>query len=210
MGGVIDCYSGSCVTSRTTTIVFTAAFLNDLRSNSGPTEKPISTPQETQSPVRLETKPQVEPVPAQDVIEPVFESQEPEGLMADQVLPTEPTAAGPLVGLPGDVRFIVHFDFESNRPKSLSKVEVDDLVKSVGHCRSKIRVTGHTCNLGNNEVNLRLGLARAEAVKKLLLAKGFSDQEIETVSEGENQPIASNDTLEGRAKNRRAELSCLD
>ncbi|MFC5407944.1 OmpA family protein [Larkinella bovis] len=67
----------------------------------------------------------------------------------------------------------------------------------------KLVVTGHTDNIGSDEINLMLSKKRAAAVKKQFIAAGIAARQIEIQGKGEAQPIASNDTEEGRRTNRR-------
>lgn len=67
-----------------------------------------------------------------------------------------------------------------------------------------ITIEGHTDSQGTDATNNRLGLERADFAKEYLKNNGISGAKIKTVSKGERNPIASNDTEEGRAKNRRA------
>ena len=66
-----------------------------------------------------------------------------------------------------------------------------------------IQVVGHTDNTGNADSNLQLGQKRADFVKTYLVRNGILQENIETSSQGQNDPIADNATEEGRAKNRR-------
>ncbi|MFK7900398.1 MAG: OmpA family protein [Cyclobacteriaceae bacterium] len=70
----------------------------------------------------------------------------------------------------------------------------------------KITVIGHTDNTGDATLNYQLGKNRALAVKNYLSSKGVKRASVSTDSKGELAPIASNDTEEGRAKNRRIEI----
>jgi outer membrane protein OmpA-like peptidoglycan-associated protein len=67
-------------------------------------------------------------------------------------------------------------------------------------------VEGHTDDSGEREENLRVSLARAQAVKDYLVGQGISSDRIRTIGLGERYPIASNDTRSGRQRNRRIEL----
>lgn len=64
-------------------------------------------------------------------------------------------------------------------------------------------VIGHTDNTGSRATNLNLGLERADFAKAYLIRNGISESKITTNTKGPDNPIASNDTEEGRAKNRR-------
>jgi len=64
-------------------------------------------------------------------------------------------------------------------------------------------VVGHTDNTGSRATNIQLGQERADFVKAYLTRNGISDSKISATSQGPDSPIASNDTEEGRTKNRR-------
>ncbi|MGH8780402.1 OmpA family protein [Paraburkholderia sp.] len=69
-----------------------------------------------------------------------------------------------------------------------------------------VEIIGHTDNAGNRTSNITLSQARADAVKGYLVARGISPQQLTTTGVGPDQPIASNDTTDGRARNRRIEF----
>lgn len=72
---------------------------------------------------------------------------------------------------------------------------------------SKIKVEGHTDSFGGDEMNLKLSQDRADAVKAYLMANmGLDESRIEAVGFGESNPIANNETSEGRTKNRRIDI----
>jgi len=70
-----------------------------------------------------------------------------------------------------------------------------------------VEVQGHTDNVGGDDYNLKLSQGRADTVKAWLVAHGVMADRIATHGYGRQQPIASNDTDEGRARNRRVELA---
>ena len=71
---------------------------------------------------------------------------------------------------------------------------------------AQLVVSGYTDNIGDAGVNKRLSKARADAVAVALAHAGVPVSRMETVGFGMDKPIASNDTEEGRAKNRRIEI----
>lgn len=73
----------------------------------------------------------------------------------------------------------------------------------------KLQISGHTDNVGDDQKNLILSKQRAEAVKSYLVAKGVDAKRLNTLFFGETQPIATNDTPEGRQKNRRVEMTVV-
>lgn len=70
-----------------------------------------------------------------------------------------------------------------------------------------LSVAGHTDNTGNAEANLALSQARADAVRDAILARGVAGAAVQAEGFGDTQPIADNDTEEGRAANRRTAFS---
>jgi len=72
---------------------------------------------------------------------------------------------------------------------------------------SRVRVEGHTDSHGTDETNLTLSNERAEAVRQYLIANmGLAPDRVEALGFGETQPIANNETAEGRARNRRIDI----
>ena len=69
---------------------------------------------------------------------------------------------------------------------------------------------GHTDSKGTEAYNNTLSKARAESVKTYLVGQGVAAEKIETLGRGESQPIADNDTEEGRAKNRRVDVEVFE
>lgn len=82
---------------------------------------------------------------------------------------------------------------------------VGDSLARVAHHRS-IVVEGHTDSEGEAAHNLSLSQKRADAVREHLVAQGIDATKIRAVGKGEREPIADNDTPEGRAQNRRIEI----
>lgn len=74
---------------------------------------------------------------------------------------------------------------------------------------STIQILGHTDNEGDATYNQVLSERRANAVADVLMAEGVPFRRIETIGRGEDQPVASNLTAEGRAQNRRVEIVIL-
>lgn len=72
-----------------------------------------------------------------------------------------------------------------------------------------LEVGGHTDSVGAAENNRRLSLRRAEIVRQALIAKGVAGTRLQAVGYGERYPVASNETVSGRATNRRVEFKVL-
>ena len=77
-------------------------------------------------------------------------------------------------------------------------------VKDQGY--KQIVVEGHTDSRGSASANQSLSLKRAQEVRSHLISQGIDASKITAVGRGEDVPIASNDSAEGRANNRRVEL----
>lgn len=71
---------------------------------------------------------------------------------------------------------------------------------------SKLDVVGHTDNVGDRNINIKLGKERADFAKEYLVTNGVSVERIISSSKGPDQPIAPNNTADGKAKNRRTEV----
>ena len=70
-------------------------------------------------------------------------------------------------------------------------------------------IIGHTDSTGSAEYNLGLSMRRAQAVSDYLVSTGVAEEKLREVGRGEEDPIASNDTAEGRAQNRRVEIIAI-
>jgi len=71
---------------------------------------------------------------------------------------------------------------------------------------NRIVIEGHTDSRGSNDYNRKLSERRAQAVRDFLVSEGVSQDVVQAVGRGEDEPIASNDTADGRANNRRVEI----
>lgn len=91
-----------------------------------------------------------------------------------------------------------------------STAELDNLAKLMTtNPKMAIEVGGHTDNVGNDAANQQLSEQRAKAVRDFLVAHGISAERVVAKGYGETKPVATNDTEEGRAANRRTEVTVL-
>jgi outer membrane protein OmpA-like peptidoglycan-associated protein len=100
--------------------------------------------------------------------------------------------------------------FESGKSTLLPSAErvLDEVAKALKTQQSErtIVVYGHTDSVGNDQANIALSKARAEAVRDYVVKKGVHPARIKAEGKGEASPVSSNDSAEGRAQNRRVEI----
>jgi OmpA-OmpF porin, OOP family len=103
-----------------------------------------------------------------------------------------------------------HLGFETGSTKLTpgSAETVNNLAQVLkAYPNAQIQLSGHTDNTGSAEANQSLSLNRADAIKAMLVSQGISAERISAQGFGQDRPLASNDTEEGRARNRRTELT---
>ena len=105
------------------------------------------------------------------------------------------------------------FDFDSAQLTDNAKLVIDERIdRFQGRVKAttKIQVVGHTDSSGPEDYNMNLSKMRAQAVADYIIANGKRDDmtadKFDVMGKGESDPIASNDTREGRMKNRRVEV----
>jgi OOP family OmpA-OmpF porin len=104
----------------------------------------------------------------------------------------------------------VLFDFDKTVVKPEGRSKLDDLANKVKSINLEVVIAiGHADAVGSDEYNQKLSVRRAEAVKAYLITKGVESNRVYTEGKGEKQPVASNKTAEGRAKNRRTEIEVI-
>nr|WP_314638105.1 OmpA family protein [uncultured Pseudomonas sp.] len=125
-------------------------------------------------------------------------------------LPQYPASVKPVevvepevITLPSDVLFAFNKSDLSPAAQSqldslMSKLQFADVVS--------IKVIGHTDSVGSDEYNQALSERRASSVAAYLLSQGIAPSKLTSEGKGESQPLADNETDEGRAKNRRVDL----
>jgi outer membrane protein OmpA-like peptidoglycan-associated protein len=105
----------------------------------------------------------------------------------------------------------VQFEFNSSELTAGSSESLDKVVDAMNEYSTlRIEVQAHSDNSGDAAYNQSLSEERANSVRDYLIAKGIAPDRIEAKGYGESQPIADNDTREGRAANRRVELKVIE
>jgi len=125
----------------------------------------------------------------------------------EEVKKQDPTTDKVKTSAPKVSLYVVNFESGNSNinktSKSILNSIVDVLKKNPNY---KLDIKGYTDTDGDENMNLRLSDSRAKIVKKYLTKRGISDKRLFTKGYGEQNPIADNNTEEGKAKNRRVEL----
>jgi OOP family OmpA-OmpF porin len=126
--------------------------------------------------------------------------------VAQAAKPAAPTPVASKVVFNADTFF--DFDKSTLKPEGRKILDqVADQTRSIN--LETIIAVGHTDSIGTEAYNQKLSERRAASVKSYLVSKGVPADRIYTEGKGESQPIASNKTAEGRAKNRRVEIEIV-
>lgn len=99
------------------------------------------------------------------------------------------------------------FDFGSAAVRANLQSDIRALARNAqDYPNTTLSVVGHTDSVGSDAANLDLSTRRAQSVAGIILEEGVAPGRVQAVGRGESQPIASNDTPEGRQQNRRVEV----
>jgi len=99
------------------------------------------------------------------------------------------------------------FDFDKSVLKPDGKKSIDDAIVKMKQVDVEMVIaTGHTDSIGTDAYNQKLSERRATTVKEYMVSQGIPAAKITTLGKGETQPVATNKTSEGRAKNRRVDI----
>ena len=103
-----------------------------------------------------------------------------------------------------------NFDFNSTALDGETTEYLDELAKAlIDNPELKIKLVGHTDNVGSEKFNQRLSINRAQTLKGYLVGKGVDTERIVAEGKGMKEPLNKNETEEDKAKNRRVELTIL-
>ncbi|MEQ8494774.1 MAG: OmpA family protein [Gammaproteobacteria bacterium] len=122
------------------------------------------------------------------------------------------TAAGTPVDASGCPRMPklegVHFAFDKATLTASAEAVLDGVVRTVeDNPHVRLELVGHTDSVGDATYNRKLSQQRADAARDYLVAQGIDADRLSTAGRGESTPIADNSTAEGRAENRRVEIT---
>lgn len=118
-----------------------------------------------------------------------------------------------LTKIEADAKIVINnifFDFDKAVLKTSSYPELNRIYEFIADGKiQKIEISGHSDAVGNDAYNKALSQKRAKAVFNYFRAKGIAFDKMEVIGFGETQPVASNDTEEGRSRNRRVEFKII-
>ncbi|NIV16896.1 MAG: peptidoglycan-associated lipoprotein Pal [Woeseiaceae bacterium] len=114
-------------------------------------------------------------------------------------------------GFGEDLEHVFYFDFDSSelRPEYTDTVRRHAMVLA-DNPNASVRLEGHADERGSREYNIGLGERRSQTVRRMLLIQGAAAGQIQTVSFGEERPVALGSTEEAYAQNRRVEIKYID
>ncbi len=102
------------------------------------------------------------------------------------------------------------YDFDKSTLKPEGKATLDKIAADLSKIKLEVIIAvGNTDGIGTDAYNMALGQRRAQSVKDYLVSKGVDQSRIYTESKGKSNPVASNATAEGRAKNRRTDIEVV-
>lgn len=165
---------------------------------------PVVTPKVVVSPP---PPPVVPPVATLPVVAPVVEAPVPKPPVVEEAAVAPPTATTP-EPLPANVvmRESIEFAMGNARVPEYAKARLREVAAQLKNDARQLKIVGHTDNIGYTGANRRLSLRRAMSVKAFLVAEGVNAEHLSVEGVGESQPIADNQTVEGRNRNRRIEI----
>ncbi len=109
-----------------------------------------------------------------------------------------------------EIKQKIYFDFNKATIKPVSYPVLNAVAQVLlDHPKMRVRVEGHTDSRGSRRYNRRLSQRRAESVRRYLIRKGVDRHRLEARGYGEDRPIDTNRTAEGRDRNRRVEFTIL-
>lgn len=143
-----------------------------------------------------------------------MESEDPDSFQDDDGCP-EPGPEAAVVTRSGTHLILsqrIFFDYDSDRIRDVSLPILNELANTLRRSPDirRVRIEGYTDGVGDADYNLDLSFRRARAVVEYLVSRGIERGRLEFQGYGESHPVASDDTPEGQALNRRVEFTIID
>ena len=132
----------------------------------------------------------------------------------DGALAPKPAAAKPAASGVSQSKITLQadtlYDFNKSDLKPEGKATLDKIARDLSKIKLEVIIAvGNTDSVGSDAYNMALGQRRAQSVKAYLTSKGVDGSRIYTESKGKSNPVASNATEQGRAKNRRTDIEVV-
>jgi OOP family OmpA-OmpF porin len=129
-----------------------------------------------------------------------------DGWLAPKAAAAKPSVTQSKITLQADTLY----DFDKSTLKPEGKATLDKIARDLGKIKLEVIIAvGNTDSVGTDAYNMALGQRRAQSVKAYLVSKGVDGSRIYTESKGKSNPVATNATAEGRAKNRRTDIEVV-
>ncbi len=104
----------------------------------------------------------------------------------------------------------ISFQFNKSNLQKKSKTHIDEMIILMKKRKSmKMKINGHTDNVGKDDYNLELSKKRSQSVYNYMISQGIDKKRLSYEGFGNTKPIDTNDTDEGKAKNRRVEFEII-
>ncbi len=172
------------------------------------TETIVETQSTTENDIVEEVKPEIKEVVVEKVIDNTIKDTDMDGI-PDYVDEKPNQHISQTIVESGSQKLIILDNMKINSDKlTADMIKLLDNVSDVLSKESnlKIKIVGHTCDLGTDDYNMELSKKRAFAADKYLLSKKVDKNKIKVEWKGEKSPIVKNDSESNRSKNRRIEI----
>ena len=133
-----------------------------------------------------------------------------DGFLAPKAAAAKPAAKPKVTQTKITLQADTLYDFDKATLKPEGKATLDKVAADLKKIRLEVVIAvGNTDSVGSDAYNQALGQRRAQSVKAYLISKGVDGGRIYTESKGKSNPVATNATAEGRAKNRRTDIEVV-
>ena len=133
-----------------------------------------------------------------------------DGFLAPKAAAAKPAAKPKVTQTKITLQADTLYDFDKATLKPEGKATLDKVAADLAKIRLEVVIAvGNTDSVGTDAYNMALGQRRAQSVKAYLISKGVDGGRIYTESKGKSNPVATNATAEGRAKNRRTDIEVV-
>jgi outer membrane protein OmpA-like peptidoglycan-associated protein len=146
--------------------------------------------------------------PTPEPVAPVVEEQPAAPAEKTEIKPVESSKVETVQVIESGDDAEIHFPYNSTQNENAQEIDgyLSKVATQLSNSKQKVTIVGHTDGVGDAKTNLAFAERRAKNIRDILKTKGVDANQIKCISKGESMPIATNDTPEGRYKNRRVEI----